>query len=1136
MKTSHILTALIFWVGLLWAVRGMAQLQIDDRPVTTSCNLGNFGAITISAPREALTGDNIPLNITLPGTIPANCIKTVTVTRSAELQYQGNGAIAFGTVTGDPFSYQNSAPLNGNDGQNFNLFFRFPPYVTCNGTTGTLTVTITVNCGGEEISCTTSVSVTGRAANYWSVSKQFVSGNLACGVSYWRIYLTHNNPNPAGLGTYSVQGAFTENPTVPIVSGAVNTVNVQGGSSGSYVYNVALQNCSPEGTAITNVVDYNLTLGDGCETTQGTVTATSQLLISPNADINFTKSVFNPNGGPLAPGCVGRYRITIENNGNVPWTNFVLTDDINISGITVNGNPSLPAGWTLANNGGVLTISHPTYVLPPDATINFDLDFTIDSSTPLGTIVTNTANLSYQAQAGNNGGGNEGEDSGNAACPGVTCPEIDTSLQTDEATVDFEVVLPAPVPSIRKCIFNAPNAFNPPLYQIGDVIHFRILVGNSGSAALTAAVSDALGIPGQNLQLIPSSVQYAYFPGVSISRALNGCRSDLQVAPETPTFSIVPDLADLQHPQWQVTGIPGSCLADRGNFLAIYFDALVLPQLHGSKINRATLEHEEGTLQASAAYAVDQWGILAVAKQADVETVATGQSFNYLIEVINNGSVPLDGIIVSDQLPDCVTFSGPVSVTDGLGNTITATASGNLQLTIDPAYELQPAAHLTITIPVTKQGGGTCCNPSASATAVMTTSDIVLSATYGSEEEPAACVTSVECCDIADFDALLVYQNGQFEVVVQGGNTPIQEVEISMVGYDITYSAADCQPADMGIFGLLSTQQIQWNNLTINPGDNHTASLTWSSGASPTVLNGSVVVDVSQPAVLDIECCEVEFSFCLKVRVTDVNCNVCERMLCFSPEDVPEPCELEVAHVGGSAPYCLGDVVTINWSGTVPSGAINITLVDAQTGTPYQVLATGIPNNGTYQFTIPQGFPCEADREWIVVVQDSEGGCATRSNRFKIRCCEVTACDCGRWLDHSINIMEYHEAIPQQPHAKNVPSPVAGQRVDCGESVRLRAGHHYSFSAPGFACQPADCVPVYQWELYFPDGSSLSGTGQTMNHSFNQPGAYNLIFTPLCGGQKCDTCQIRIDIPRVVGPVGPIGPIATDHNDHQIKF
>src|SRR5690606_18969806 len=225
---------------------------------------------------------------------------------------------------------------------------------------------------------------------------------------------------------------------------------------------------------------------------------------------------------------------------------------------------------------------------------------------------------------------------------------------------------------------------------------------------------------------------------------------------------------------------------------------LVLPQLHGSKINTATVQHGDIIRSSSAAYAVDEVGILSVAKEADTQTVEAGQLFNYLIHVINNGSVPLNGITVADQLPDCAVLSGAVSAIDGQGTAVSVTAAGNLQLSVNPAYELQPGDQLTITVQVRKQGGGTCCNVSVSAAANMVTSGASLTAISGSEAEPAACVVSGECCDIPDFNASLVYRNGRYEVVIQGGATPIQEVEISMIGYDITYSAADCQPGDMG--------------------------------------------------------------------------------------------------------------------------------------------------------------------------------------------------------------------------------------------------------------------------------------------------------------------------------------------------
>src|SRR5690606_2336774 len=148
-----------------------------------------------------------------------------------------------------------------------------------------------------------------------------------------------------------------------------------------------------------------------------------------------------------------------------------------------------------------------------------------------------------------------------------------------------------------------------------------------------------------------------------------------------------------------------------------------------------------------------------------------------------------------------------------------------------------------------------------------------------------------------------------------------------------------------------------------------------------------------------------EFAFCLKVRVKDVNCNVCEQTICFTPQDVIEPCTLEIEPIANEKPYCVDDVIAINWAGTVPSGTVNIRLVDPQTGVIQQVLATGAPGTGTLQFTIPDDFPCDPTREWMVVIQDNGRECLTRSNTFRIDCCHETACDCGEWVDHWVNVL-----------------------------------------------------------------------------------------------------------------------------------
>ena len=274
-------------VFLFATTLGYSQIILNTSPNTATCNL-NGDNVTLSVPTEALTGDNIALNITLPGSYDAGCVKSVSITKSSNLVFQSSGAIPFADMGGG--TYQNTAPpvLAGNDGQNFNVFFKFPNYTTCNGTVGTFDVTVTLDCAGVISTCTTSVSVIARADNYWTISKEFVTGDLTCGISKWSIKLTHNNPNGTGLGTYNINGTITETPSVPIVSGASFLINQNGYTNGTWNNYVTLQNCAPDGSTITNLATYNFTLGDGtCDAMSGSVSATSPPLAAPNASISF---------------------------------------------------------------------------------------------------------------------------------------------------------------------------------------------------------------------------------------------------------------------------------------------------------------------------------------------------------------------------------------------------------------------------------------------------------------------------------------------------------------------------------------------------------------------------------------------------------------------------------------------------------------------------------------------------------------------------------------------------------------------------------------------------------------------------------------------------------------------------------
>jgi uncharacterized repeat protein (TIGR01451 family) len=1102
---------------------GYSQIALNTTPNTATCNLGTYGPVTVSVPTEALTGDNIALNITLPGTLAAGCTKTVKITRSSNLDFQSSGAILFSPVPADPLSHENSVPLPGNDGQNFNVFFKFPAFVTCNNTIGTFNITVTAVCGAVTTTCTTTVTVKARAANYWTVSKQFYTGDLTCGTSKWIVIVNHNNPNGAGLGTYNISGTITETPSVPIVSGGSFSVNYSGLYNGSYYNWVTLQNCSPNGSTITNTANYNLTLGNSCDTMVGTVTATSPPLASPNASISFVKSVSNPAYTNLTPGCDGYYGIGVCNNGNVPWTNLQITDNFNIPGITVT-SISLPSGWTsspvipavppIGFFNQSFTFTAPSgFVLNPSDCASIYIYFTIDNAATIGSTITNNASLSYQAATGTS------TPSGPpvSSCPAITCPTINTSVQNTTSTVSFVVEAPKPIVNIKKCILNPPNTLIPPIYQIGNIIEFSIMISNSGSGNLTTTLTDIIGMPAQNLQLVPGSITYSYYDD-EYSGNIYNCNPNFSGASAiTPPFSVT-NTSTVSPLTWNIANMPGICDLNKANFLVITYKAKILPQLSGTKTNTATVAL--GPKSSAVNYSIDQVGILAIDKKADTEFVDNGQSFNYILTVSNNGSVPLNNIVITDMLPSCVTKNGTVTVKNGLGSPVINTTSGNLIITLSPTVQIQPGESFIITIPVKKSGGGDCCNITASVTAKMITSGVSLNANYGDTLAPAACVKSTECCDIEGFEATLNENNGNFSVTINGGSIPIQEVEISMIDYHVEYSNPDCKPDDMGIFGNLSTTNTMLANLLFDAGTNNSSSLSWLPG-SPSILNTSVNLNIMDPLILNLDCCDVTFSFCLKVRVKDANCNVCEKIICYtSGQTEPEPCDVVLNNLPQGKKYCPGDSIPLSWSGTTPSGLVNLYLYDNTNNTVFQVIATGLNANGTYNYTIPTSIPCEPPRTWSFIVEDVEKKCVDRSNTFTIECCNQTDCDCGTWKTDFVTIKGNKNDMPtnfQQKAKTNLPNVNLGQQVACGKEILLLPSYSYSFTAPTYVCNPENCAVSYSWEIKYSGVVVQSGVGKTFSYSFANSGSYKIIFTPICGGQRCAPCVIFVNIDKQQG-------------------
>ncbi|HHB52291.1 MAG TPA: hypothetical protein ENK75_04520 [Saprospiraceae bacterium] len=294
--------------------------------------------------------------------------------------------------------------------------------------------------------------------------------------------------------------------------------------------------------------------------------------------------------------------------------------------------------------------------------------------------------------------------------------------------------------------------------------------------------------------------------------------------------------------------------------------------------------------------------------------------------------------------------------------------------------------------------------------------------------------------------------------------------------------------------------------MLLNAASNNTSNLTWEAG-NASIINSSIDFDISKPNVLNLDCCKLDFYFCIKVTVKDVNCNVCEKVVCI--EKKPEPCEIKVNNVKES--YCTNDAVNISWNGNTPSGLVNVYAIPASGGGAI-LLAGNQPDTGSFTWNIPSTIkPC--DRQWNIVIAnvDKPEECFDRSNTFTIKCCETT-CDCGDWKTDSIHISEILHDEP------NPDTEQFSADLKCSEKVKLLNNHSYQFTAPLYTCNPENCDAEFKWSILNSAGQNTQGSGSSFNYTFNQLGNYEVTFTPICGGKECKPCTIMVSVVKGIFP------------------
>ncbi len=121
-------------------------------------------------------------------------------------------------------------------------------------------------------------------------------------------------------------------------------------------------------------------------------------------------------------------------------------------------------------------------------------------------------------------------------------------------------------------------------------------------------------------------------------------------------------------------------------------------------------------------------------------------------------------------------------------------------------------------------------------------------------------------------------------VNLNSGGMPVTQLNISMLNYDLLtdLDCIKCEPGNIDQYGKIQ-------NLPPIAGvfpefaENGTSSAYEIAYLfdTPTMINTSINLQLQFPESLDLSCCDNEIDYCLKVSQVDVNCMLCEAILCL---------------------------------------------------------------------------------------------------------------------------------------------------------------------------------------------------------------------------------------------------------------
>jgi len=440
--------------------------QNNSASTTTTVATIDVGVTKSDTPDPVLAGQNITYTITLnntgTGTSAANSV-TLTDAVPANTTFVSCTAPTgwactnnSGTVT----ATNTTGTLAPNTPTVFSLVVAVNA-ATAAGTTitNTATVAATGDTTGGNNSATTTTTV---ATIDVGITKTDTPDPITAGQNItYTITLTNSGTATAAANSVTLTDAVPTNTsfvscTAPTGwtctnnTGTVTATNTTGTLAPNtpvvFTLVVGVNAATPAGTTITNTATVSAT-GD---TTGGNNTATTTTTVqaaTPTIDVGVTK-VDTPD--PVTAGQNITYTITLTNGGTgtAAANSVTLTDALPANTTFVSFTP--PTGWTFTNTNGSITAKNTTGTLAPNGTATFTYVVMANTNSPLGTTITNTANVTATGDINN---------ANNSA----------TATTTVNAIAEVTVT----------------KTENADTVAAGDTLTYTIIVSNTGGAAAT---------------------------------------------------------------------------------------------------------------------------------------------------------------------------------------------------------------------------------------------------------------------------------------------------------------------------------------------------------------------------------------------------------------------------------------------------------------------------------------------------------------------------------------------------------------------------------------------------------------------------------------------------------------------------